>query len=132
MQERVAEAVSLARRHSRAPHFARSLEWLLFTSLELNAGNAPSPSKSGSGSSQQPSPATGAADWSPAVTPERRRRGDTAGPLLLAAASLLRNFPQVRLHCHGQWPLCMPKCAFFTSTMSTIGLLSGAGHISCG
>lgn len=28
------EAVSLARRHVRGPHFARSLEWLLFTALE--------------------------------------------------------------------------------------------------
>jgi hypothetical protein len=84
VQERVAEAVSLARRHSSAPHFARSLEWLLFTSLELNAGVLPSPSKSAVSSG-----------WSPASTPERRRRPDSAGPLLLAAASLLRNFPQV-------------------------------------
>ena len=30
------EALSLATSHSQAPHFARSLEWLLFTSLEIN------------------------------------------------------------------------------------------------
>lgn len=86
LQERVAEAVSLAARHSRAPHFARSLEWLLFTSLEFNADLVPSPSKG-------PPLAPG---WSPQQpSPERRRRGDSAGPLLLAAASLIRRFPQV-------------------------------------
>ncbi|GFR46890.1 hypothetical protein Agub_g8533, partial [Astrephomene gubernaculifera] len=30
------EAVSLARRHARGPHFARSLEWLLFTALDID------------------------------------------------------------------------------------------------
>lgn len=30
------EALSLATAHSQAPHFPRSLEWLLFTSLEIN------------------------------------------------------------------------------------------------
>ena len=30
------DALSLATSHSQAPHFARSLEWLLFTSLEIN------------------------------------------------------------------------------------------------
>ena len=28
--------MSLAMRHCEAPHFARSLEWLLFTALEIN------------------------------------------------------------------------------------------------
>ena len=28
--------MSLAVRHCEAPHFARSLEWLLFTALEIN------------------------------------------------------------------------------------------------
>ncbi len=83
----MAEAVSLAARHSRAPHFARSLEWLLFTSLEFNADLVPSPSKG---------PPAGSHGWSPQQpSPERRRRGDSAGPLLLAAASLIRRFPQV-------------------------------------
>lgn len=31
------EALTLARAHSRAPHFARSMEWLLFTTLEMDA-----------------------------------------------------------------------------------------------
>ena len=83
MQGRIAEATSLARRHSHAPHFSRSLEWLLFTSLEFNADDMPSPSKAA---------ADGA---SPQRTPERQRRGATAGSLLLAAAALIRSFPQV-------------------------------------
>lgn len=31
------EALTLARAHSQAPHFARSMEWLLFTTLEMDA-----------------------------------------------------------------------------------------------
>ena len=31
----LADAVALARRHERGPHFLRSLEWLLFTTLEM-------------------------------------------------------------------------------------------------
>ena len=34
-------ALALARRHSSAPQFARSLEWLLFTALEADADMAP-------------------------------------------------------------------------------------------
>ena len=36
-QGRAADALELALRHSRGPHFARSLEWLLFTTLESDA-----------------------------------------------------------------------------------------------
>jgi len=86
VQGRIAEATSLARRHCHAPHFSRSLEWLLFTSLEFNADDMPSPAKS--------APAPG---LSPKHSPERPRRGATAGSLLLAAAKLIRNFPQVLL-----------------------------------
>ncbi len=32
--------MSLARRHARGPHFARSLEWLLFTALELETNTS--------------------------------------------------------------------------------------------
>jgi hypothetical protein len=86
-QGRVTEATSLARRHSHAPHFSRSLEWLLFTSLEFNADDAPSPAKM---------PPLGA--LAPHQhSPECPRRGTTAGALLLAAATLIRNFPQVCL-----------------------------------
>ena len=86
MQGRVAEAATLARRHSQAPHFARSLEWLLFTALEFNADVAPAP------------PAAGplAPQWAAPAAPERRRRTNAAGPLLLAAAGLIRQFPQAR------------------------------------
>ena len=34
-------ALALARRHSSAPQFARSLEWLLFTALEADADMGP-------------------------------------------------------------------------------------------
>lgn len=87
LQGRVAEATSLARRHSHAPHFSRSLEWLLFTSLEFNADDAPSPANT---------PPPGALEPNQ-HSPERPRRGATAGSLLLAAAALIRNFPQVYL-----------------------------------
>ncbi len=82
----MAEATSLARRHCHAPHFSRSLEWLLFTALEFNADDMPSPAKSAPGSA-----------LSPQGSPERPRRGSTAGSLLLAAAALIRTFPQVLL-----------------------------------
>ena len=39
------EALSLATSHSQAPHFARSLEWLLFTSLEINNEQMSRPSR---------------------------------------------------------------------------------------
>ena len=87
LQGRVAEATSLARRHSHAPHFSRSLEWLLFTSLEFNADDAPSPAKPLPPGALEPHQ----------HSPERPRRGATAGSLLLAAAALIRNFPQVCL-----------------------------------
>ena len=85
-QGRVAEATSLARRHSHAPHFSRSLEWLLFTALEFNADDMPSPAKSAPASAP-----------SSQHSPGRPRRGSTAGSLLLAAAALIRAFPQVLL-----------------------------------
>ena len=79
-QGRPREAYSLAKRHASAPHFARSLEWLLFTSLEINQDSFPSPSKT---------KAKGSGDT--ARGPER----GGAGPLLTSAAELLRKFPQV-------------------------------------
>ena len=36
-QGRAHAAEALAREHAGAPHFAQSLEWLLFTALEMNA-----------------------------------------------------------------------------------------------
>lgn len=41
------EALSLATAHSQAPHFPRSLEWLLFTSLEINNNQMARPERSG-------------------------------------------------------------------------------------
>ena len=82
-QGRGQEALTLASRHAHAPHFARSLEWLLFTSLEINADAAPSPNKlwPTRNGSREPQP--------PLAGPT------TAGRLLTAAANLLRQFPQV-------------------------------------
>ncbi len=36
-QNKFQEALTLARTHAYAPHFARSMEWLLFTTLEMDA-----------------------------------------------------------------------------------------------
>ena len=83
-QGREKEALTLAMQHSHAPHFARSLEWLLFTSLELNADLLPSPNKlrNQAGSTSLQSPV---------------RSSKRAGPLLSAAADLIRQFSQVIL-----------------------------------
>lgn len=78
-RERQQEAYTLARSHAEAPHFARSLEWLLFTSLEIDADSFTSPARS-----------KGRKQW------QEGRRG--AGPLLTSAARLLRRFPQVCLY----------------------------------
>lgn len=82
-QRRGKEALALALQHATAPHFARSLEWLLFTSLEINSDMMPSPSKARHREASQPSTLPAAAV-------------SKAGPLLTAAAELLRHFPQVR------------------------------------
>ena len=42
-QGKASAAAQLARHHATAPHFARSLEWLLFTALEANSALAGSP-----------------------------------------------------------------------------------------
>jgi hypothetical protein len=84
---RAADAAALARRHAAGPHFARSLEWLLFTSLEADAGAArpaaPAPAP--------PAPLSvallGLARPPPPQPP-------AAGPLLVAAARLVAQFPQ--------------------------------------
>ncbi len=79
-QSRPQEAYSLAKRHASAPHFARSLEWLLFTALEINQDSFPSPSKSKANDSAE----------------DGRYSGQrVAGHLLTSAAESLRRFPQV-------------------------------------
>ncbi len=120
MQGRVAEATSLARRHSHAPHFSRSLEWLLFTALEFNADDMPSPAKSAPGSA-----------LSPQHSPERPRRGSTAGSLLLAAAALIRTFPQVLLIPHAQWLICFAGSARACTVVPVKGRPAGSsGYLS--
>ncbi|KAK9828450.1 hypothetical protein WJX72_000056 [[Myrmecia] bisecta] len=78
-QDKAEAALALAHRHCRAPHFSRSLEWLLFTSLEFDADGPAQPGEAGA---RRGSPT--------------RKRAGTAGPLLLAAANLIRQFPQFR------------------------------------
>lgn len=48
------EALELARWHSGGPHFNRSLEWLLFTSLEINAEQQHSGSSGAADAARQP------------------------------------------------------------------------------
>lgn len=75
-QDRAAEALALARRHSGAPHFPRSLEWLLFTTLESDA-EAFSQRLSKRKAMGRPLP----------LTPDMV-------PLVTAAARLLKHFPK--------------------------------------
>ncbi|KAL0053131.1 hypothetical protein WJX82_001373 [Trebouxia sp. C0006] len=99
------EALSLATSHSQAPHFARSLEWLLFTSLEINNEQMSRPQSSYSGGSysqhlgmlEQWIDHSGRPQPEPTSANGRPRKGaKTAGPLLQAAAQLIRHFPLFR------------------------------------
>ncbi|KAL3150452.1 hypothetical protein ABBQ32_000282 [Trebouxia sp. C0010 RCD-2024] len=98
------EALSLATSHSQAPHIARSLEWLLFTSLEINNEQMARPSSYSGGSYQhhlgmleQWIDGNGRAQSTPTSSDGRRRKGaKNAGPLLQAAAQLIRHFPVFR------------------------------------
>jgi hypothetical protein len=104
-QGRAADALELATRHSRGPHFARSLEWLLFTTLEADA-DAPkdvvarrvrfaSPKASTAEERRhvfEPT-ARGASPVGRVVAMKAAIRG-VAGPLLISAARLVQQFPQ--------------------------------------
>ncbi|KAL0029799.1 hypothetical protein WJX77_000735 [Trebouxia sp. C0004] len=99
------EALSLATSHSQAPHFARSLEWLLFTSLDINNEQMSRPQSSYSGGSysqhlgmlEQWIDNSGRPQPEPTSANGRPRKGaKTAGPLLQAAAQLIRHFPLFR------------------------------------
>lgn len=106
--------MSLARRHARGPHFPRSLEWLLFTALEVETA------RGGSGSSKHkhqqhqaaggtgPSSATmtptaalaaaAASALKPSASPTTTATASATFPsppqsLLVAAADLVRHFP---------------------------------------
>jgi hypothetical protein len=101
-QGRAADALELAMRHSRGPHFSRSLEWLLFTTLEADA-DAPkdvvarrvrfaSPKAVVAEEKThvfEPRAAAGVAE----KKKKRAIRG-VAGPLLISAARLVQQFPQ--------------------------------------
>lgn len=85
--------MALALRHSAGPNFARSLEWLLFTSLEADAA-----SKSVSPIKVRPPPSHfwDVADMPTGGVPESASKDrQQAGPLLIAAATLIRHFAQV-------------------------------------
>ncbi|KAH7624062.1 hypothetical protein Ndes2526B_g01314 [Nannochloris sp. 'desiccata'] len=111
-QGRAADALELATRHSRGPHFARSLEWLLFTTLEADA-DAPKDVVARRVRFASPKavtaeertrvfepPAAAAPCALPADrmgVPEKRKKAamrGVAGPLLISAARLVQQFPQ--------------------------------------
>ena len=81
-----------------APHFARSLEWLLFTALDSSSGSHAPPPKlaarpvTSTALGQDPGQPPKAA---PASSQEAPRSKGAAGPLLQAAADLVRRFPEV-------------------------------------
>lgn len=126
-QGRPADALELATRHCNGPHFARSLEWLLFTALEADADarsarkvapSSPTMStpphghhRSARGHGvfvQPPSPSTlykqhgagGGALGGGLLRSDSSSSGalfstkGRAGPLLMAAARLVQQFPQ--------------------------------------
>lgn len=106
-----------ARWHSSGPHFNRSLEWLLFTALEIDADTRPHGTTAGAAgaAAQQAAPILGSpigagptarqarfnSSYSVTVgggaAPASKRASEQrqAGPLLLAAARLISQFPQV-------------------------------------
>lgn len=106
-----------ARWHSSGPHFNRSLEWLLFTALEIDADTRPHGTTAGAAgaAAQQDAPILGSpigagptarqarfnSSYSVTVggaaAPASKRASEQrqAGPLLLAAARLISQFPQV-------------------------------------
>ncbi|PRW44970.1 RAB6A-GEF complex partner 1-like isoform A [Chlorella sorokiniana] len=114
------DALELARWHSSGPHFNRSLEWLLFTALEIDADTRPHGTTAGAAGAaagadgQQFAPILGSpigggrtarqarfnSSYSVTVgsagAPAGKRAGEQrqAGPLLLAAARLISQFPQ--------------------------------------
>ena len=73
------EAVSLARCHESGPHFMRSLEWLLFTALELEDTRQHDTAKGDQSTSN--------------VGPEGSGLGCSVSHLLSSAAALVRRFP---------------------------------------
>ncbi|KAL4448516.1 hypothetical protein ABPG75_005735 [Micractinium tetrahymenae] len=108
------DALELARWHSSGPHFNRSLEWLLFTALEIDAEQQPSSASSAAAdrprfnssysvtvNSMQQQGAAGGAGHGGIMSPRSvgvlsaaalaQRR---VGPLLVAAARLISQFPQ--------------------------------------
>ena len=70
-----------------APHFARSLEWLLFTALDASSGGQSQPSRLPA----RPVTSTAMAGTSPGQAAPAK----PVQPLLQAAADLVRQFPQV-------------------------------------
>ncbi|KAK9798509.1 hypothetical protein WJX73_005261 [Symbiochloris irregularis] len=84
-QGQASAAETLAREHTEGPHFAQSMEWLLFTALEANSallGSSPNRRKPTDTGPKPP-----------------RKEPATAGPQLQAAADLIRQFPQFFPDC---------------------------------
>ncbi|GLC73770.1 hypothetical protein PLESTF_001417100 [Pleodorina starrii] len=88
------EAVSLARRHARGPHFARSLEWLLFTALELETNTSSLTRPAAAAGKRAPGPAV-ASDTGEGSGLARQPSMKQLQSLLAAAADLVRHFPNL-------------------------------------
>lgn len=91
----IQEALTLAKRHERGPHFTRSLEWLLFTTLELETSKPPQQRKTRRTSSEYGgAPALGRQPSWKGASQAAASQAVCVTPLLSAAADLIRNFPQ--------------------------------------
>ncbi|GIL70747.1 hypothetical protein Vretifemale_1461 [Volvox reticuliferus] len=96
------EAVSLARRHARGPHFARSLEWLLFTALEIDTSTSSlarptaSTAKRAGGTIAAPDALEGSTlAHQTSLKQHQQPQPPQQQSLLAAAADLVRHFPNL-------------------------------------
>lgn len=91
------EALALAHQHAQGPHFGRSLEWLLFTSLELETSRPKGMKKlSSAGGARRSWSLNGSSPEGPR-SPPSPNSSNLLGPastLLRSAAELLQQFPQ--------------------------------------
>ncbi|KAG1677057.1 hypothetical protein FOA52_001227 [Chlamydomonas sp. UWO 241] len=106
------EATALARRHEPGPHFMRSLEWLLFTTLELESSNSHK-NRGHQAVAAKPRPSTDARgqavlgrtppgdsylnrppEWQSSSGCASSLLSRQVSPLLTNAAALVRQFPQ--------------------------------------
>lgn len=124
----MAEALSLAQRHERGPHFARSLEWLLFTALEYDtSGPKPAQRKLVSASSSE---AGGGARGASANQPEQQVGVTNDASYGCCFPALCEIHSVCFRQCgHGCGALCgIGHEASVMDCCSTIGLCAGSAH----